>query len=560
MQQDTAAEPVFRQVAGPIDDLAVLAFLGVESSDPRAGSLLRVLSVGLIHESYIGGHYVPGVTPGILRAFGAIGKAWVRREFATRVFEDRWYLSDRQQSELAAAAWKHFASQAANSAFESLVLATRPHPGYSSQVLIQVLGALVYANEYGLVKRLFNGAMMKALDAEADSDYMSPEFNLLLPERARVWSGTPGSGPAIGSNVATLTDTAGRAVSVPREPKKTAYARLASEYLRKHRGSVNAFTAERTRAPSRLRGAAPPWQRQVESIVIGFDFAPSWIGLVDQAFVHSSWIESPKSRGSGSAEQEDNRRLALVGAAVIRLERSRAVACRAIRESAPGMPELALDAVTAAGAAELPIGDLLLHWRKGRVRGEMQEMVDECFRGLLGALHIARGQPVDFFAKVPDRWNAIRHHITAVEFGASGSKGIDGNHDRAPAAVGGPGGSTQHAAVEPVTTYRLKRLTGQALHAFELVTSHYEAAGYRVDYVAGQRPYDLDVRCGDEHVHVKVALGQQDGAIALTAGEKAHFSTQYPNTVLAVVCSTLTPEGTEQMSRRQLDLTFPWRP
>ncbi|MFC4604631.1 hypothetical protein [Rhodococcus kronopolitis] len=693
MRQVTSDEDLLQVMATAIDVPAILAYLGVKPSDPRAERMARAMSTAFVHDSYLHENrpILLHVTPGVLRALEAVGKAWVGREFAIRLYLDRRYDGPGRISQLHGSAWRRFESWVCASVdLRSFIHLGQGEsrsivsPQVMTRMMSQVVGALVSVGVDDVARNLLRGFLDSFLDEAEANAGLGVDLTTILPADEQSWSYTK-EGPDHDTRfAATLADAKGRSVTGTARSKKSARAAAAGEFIRRHGSLSNvARKADNYRLPKELDMATFSWQRRVAEVVDGFGTGAEWRGLVEQAFVHSSWAYENKV-SIERTWQQDNRVLAFVGSHIVQYEYTRAVGRTVLREL-PEAVHIATQSGEAIGEAALSlgIGDMLMLGRGQRAQGVERAMVVDAFQALVAALYVAKGAPSELFVDLPEEWQlsgslmapgvsrekdartALQGRCAAVGFDAEyvivDESGPDHNRFyvaelrltsgvlEETVAVRGrrlrnvkaarddaarivlrrlelvdepEGGASQQeqmldrfvaahlastrrsrfssahvartAAKAPATSAPrraavpalnrvvskatvahprarssrpsdqsgpAKRLDGYAKHAVDVVRAYYENAGYRVEFAAGVESCNLDVRCGDERLNVKVQAGEvRDVEVVLTDGEAEHFRNCYPNTVLAVVHSIRLVAGSSAATGGVLELTFPWQP
>ncbi len=505
-------------MAAELDESAVLEFLGATPDDPSALVLLRGMSVALMSERYRAqlSTRVPEVTAETLTALVAIGKTWLKRELISRLFVDSWYLAGTQLEERADELWRTLARSVSDSPqFLALTrLSEQDHPAVASQVSMQVVGLLVYLGEEARAWHIVADTVDRVLASRRNTVYLSRSFNLLLPERDRAsaWDSA--------SRTFVFDDRRGRSASAKGSDRGAARERAAAVFVDRYgQRNVSSEWPDRFELPGLLEGVPTGWRSARLRMTDGFDLPSEWSGLIDQAFVHTT--RPNHHRGTGGVGVSDNSQLATVGYAVLRHEHAFAGASGLLSGKISVLPEWPGTPALIRAATELGVGPLLQIGRRGPSRSG--EAAARGFVALAGAIHLAkRSSGSAGLRPLPMRWEPIRGTFVGPD---SGTFGVGTGSDLAAALDG----------------------------SVAAVRSLYEAAGYRVETGSGTASYGLDVRCGDEHLQVKVSSTVWDTWTSNQMGvdEVRHYHEWYPNTVLAVVHPASPP---------RVDLTFPWLP
>lgn len=401
-------EVIVNKPNGCKDQIDLLASLELH---PDSEDLEVAFQIGLTHVSYVyeNEDLSSELTPGVIDALIAMGKDWFDRELAARLYLDRSFDNVGTLSNLRARARVEFNIWALHSTNLSQVvrvghgidtsqLTTR----MASDVIFTLFGKLVHSRFGDVAIRLVNPFLVELLAEEAPSTDPITALTRLIPLNKQAWTYSK-QGPDHDSTFeATLSIEDGRRMAATAGSKKAARAQAADNFVRRF-GSYE--TTERASFFLPRCVPLPPTTKAICNALVGhLAIDPDWRPLVEQSFLHSSWVYENKELAR-KANQVDNRLLAFVGATVLSYDYTRSVVSSLIDEKPNKYMHLSQTNESLTLAARLLHLDRAILVGKGQKNdGVRPEMAAAALQALAGALYLSLGEPENLLALLSSEW------------------------------------------------------------------------------------------------------------------------------------------------------------
>ncbi|MBY4229782.1 hypothetical protein HQO39_22360 [Rhodococcus fascians] len=381
------------------------------SPHPGSEDIEVALRIGLTHISYAyeNGNSNSALTPGVLDSLIALGNDWFDRELAARLYLDRGFENVGILSSLRAHARVKFRGWALDSTNlrDVVKVGKGVDPGQisakmASDVLFTLLGKLVHSRLEDVAVKLVSRFFVDLLSERTPSTDPITALTQIVPVAQQTWAYSkqgPDHAPVF---EAALSVTDGRSSVGSAAGKKLARMQAADEFVRRY-GSYETSKITPFSLPRNIE--LPPTTEQVRNALMRHQLIePDWRPLVQQAFLHSSWVSENKELANRT-NQTDNRLLAFVGATVLSYDYTRSVVSSQIDDKPASYTHLTQTNESLTLAAKLlRLDRAILLGRGQRANGTQPEMVASCLQALAGALYLSLGEPESLTALLSQEW------------------------------------------------------------------------------------------------------------------------------------------------------------
>lgn len=396
------------------------SWVTLPDDESSSRSAIGAIRLGLIHLSYLHQHrgQLPAVTPGILKAFEALGTAWFNRELAVHLYLNRNYSSVGDLSSDHAMVRRTFHPWLYElPGFRSSILLGRGESVESlskrvtADVMSQILGSLVHFRSDEIARTIVHDFFSEFLPKGGEIGDPISVLSKIVPPQELTWSYAKHGPDHSPTFTAHMVDRQKRTATGTATSKSAARAAAIRNFLTKHDLVSEAETKQQFALPGPIR-VAELTKRRVNDTLNAFEISEAWRPLVTQAFIHKSWAFENR-HALQIAGQLDNQVLSLVGSYVAEFEYSYSV----VRAALPQKPEkyshqTQSNSNLAQASKALGIDRALLLGKGQQTSGLQLEMTAATMQAVIAALYISKASPTALFSVLPISWEPARKFLT----------------------------------------------------------------------------------------------------------------------------------------------------